>query len=125
MTESDHKKLLAALEANWLAEMEGYYNYSALAKGETDPQRRNALRGLAAAEMHHANLWAERILELGGQAPQYTGSESGQADSLATRVGGADLALRRLEIDEGRDIARYGKQLRRSVMIQASRFSRK
>jgi hypothetical protein len=27
-------------------------------------------------------------------------------------VGGADLALRRLEIDEARDIARYGKQLR-------------
>jgi hypothetical protein len=26
--------------------------------------------------------------------------------------GGADLALRRLEIDEARDIARYGKQLR-------------
>jgi VIT1/CCC1 family predicted Fe2+/Mn2+ transporter len=27
-------------------------------------------------------------------------------------VGGADLALRRLEIDEGRDIAKYGKQLK-------------
>ena len=37
---------------------------------------------------------------------------SGQADSLANRVGGADLALRRLEIDEGRDIAKYGKQLK-------------
>jgi vacuolar iron transporter family protein len=44
--------------------------------------------------------------------PQYTGSESGQAESLATRIGGADLALRRLEIDEGRDIAKYGKQLK-------------
>jgi vacuolar iron transporter family protein len=27
-------------------------------------------------------------------------------------VGGADLALRRLEIDEGRDIAKYGKHLK-------------
>jgi vacuolar iron transporter family protein len=112
MTDSDNKRLLAALEANWQAEMEGHYTYSALAKGETDPQRRNALRGLAAAEKHHAGLWAGRILELGGQVPQYTGSESGQAESLAKRIGGADLALRRLEIDEGRDIAKYGKQLK-------------
>jgi vacuolar iron transporter family protein len=111
MTDSDNKRLLAALEANWQAEMEGHYTYSALAKRENDPQRRNALRGLAAAEKHHAGLWAGRILELGGQV-QYTGDESGQADSLATRVGGADLALRRLEIDEGRDIAKYGKQLK-------------
>ena len=112
MTDSDNKRLLAALEANWQAEMEGHHTYSALAKGETDPQRRNALRGLAAAEKHHAGLWAVRILELGGQVPQYTGSASGQAESLATRIGGADLALRRLEIDEGRDIANYGKQLK-------------
>ncbi|MBB5319107.1 VIT1/CCC1 transporter family protein [Tunturiibacter empetritectus] len=92
--------------------MDGHYTYSALAKREDEPQRRNALRGLAAAEKHHADLWAGRILELGGQAPQYTGSESGQADSLAAQIGGADLALRRLEIDEGRDIAKYGKQLK-------------
>jgi VIT1/CCC1 family predicted Fe2+/Mn2+ transporter len=51
-------------------------------------------------------------MELGGQVPQYTGSELGQADSLATQIGGTDLALRRLEIDEGRDIAKYGKQLK-------------
>ncbi len=70
------------------------------------------MRGLAAAEKHHAGLWAGRIVELGGQTPQYKGSESGQAESLAARVGGADLALRRLEIDEGRDIAKYGKQLK-------------
>ena len=112
MTDSDNKRLLAALAANLQAEMEGHYTYSLLAKRENDPQRRNALRGLAAAEKHHAGLWAGRILELAGQAPQYTGSESGQAESLATRIGGADLALRRLEIDEGRDIAKYGKQLK-------------
>jgi hypothetical protein len=36
----------------------------------------------------------------------------GQADSLANRVGGADLALTRLEIDESPDVAKYGMQLR-------------
>jgi vacuolar iron transporter family protein len=50
MTDSDNKRLLTALDANWQAEMEGHYTYSALAKREDEPQRRNALRGLAAAE---------------------------------------------------------------------------
>ena len=35
----------------------------------------------------------------------------GEADSLTNRIGGVDLALRRLEIEESRDIAKYGKQL--------------
>ena len=112
MMSSDNKRLLAALEANWQAEMEGHYTYAAFAKGEVDPQRRNALRGLAAAEKHHADLWAGRIEQLGATVPQYAGDLSGQADSLANRVGGVDLALRRLEIDEGRDIAKYGKQMK-------------
>src|SRR5579863_5129931 len=105
-------KILAALEANWQAEMEGFHTYSALARDEADPHRRNALRGLASAERHHAHLWAGRIQQLGGEEPRYTGAVNGQADSLANRVGGRDLALRRLEIDEGRDIARYGQQLK-------------
>jgi VIT1/CCC1 family predicted Fe2+/Mn2+ transporter/rubrerythrin len=112
MAASDNKRTLSALEANWQAEMEGFNTYTALSRGETDPHRRNALRGLAMAEKHHAELWAKRIKELGGSDPQYTGKADGQADSLANRVGGAGLALRRLEIDEGRDIAKYGKQLK-------------
>jgi VIT1/CCC1 family predicted Fe2+/Mn2+ transporter/rubrerythrin len=112
MTSSENEKLLQALRANWQAEMEGQCTYSAFAKDEADPQRRNALRGLAAAEQHHADLWARRIRELGGAAPEYSGSPEGQADSLANRVGGIDLALRRVEIEETRDIAKYGRQLK-------------
>jgi VIT1/CCC1 family predicted Fe2+/Mn2+ transporter/rubrerythrin len=111
MTASD-KRLLVALEANWQAEMEGHYTYSALVRKEADPHRRNALRDLATAEKRHAGLWAGRIRELGEAEPKYAGDLSGQADSLTNWVGGADLALRRLEIDEGRDIAKYGQQLK-------------
>ena len=57
-------------------------------------------------------LWARRIQELGGSIPEYSGDPAGQAASLANGVGGTDLALRRLEIDESRDIAKYGKQLK-------------
>ena len=112
MTPTDQKQLLAALASNWQAEMEGFHTYTALAAQESDAHRRNALRGLATAEKHHAELWAGRIAALGGPEPTYTGDPSGEADSLANRLGGGDLALRRLEIDEGRDIAKYGKQLK-------------
>jgi len=104
-------KLLAALDANWQAEMDGHLTYQTLSDRESDPQRRTALRGLAVAEKHHADLWAARIRELGGREPIYRGAPSGQADLLAGHVGGPDLAFRRLEIDESRDIAKYGKQL--------------
>jgi vacuolar iron transporter family protein len=106
------KKILASLEGNWQAEMEGYYTYLALADRETDAVRAQVLRHLAAAEMEHAALWEKRILELGGDKPKYSGSLTGEADSLANRAGGPTMALRRLEVDESRHIANYGKQLK-------------
>ena len=53
-----------------------------------------------------------RSSTLGGQTPVYKGSTAGVADSLANRAGGIRLALRRIEIEESRDIARYGEQLK-------------
>jgi VIT1/CCC1 family predicted Fe2+/Mn2+ transporter/rubrerythrin len=107
-----NKKILAALEGNWQAEMEGYHTYNTLADRDADPVRAQVLRHLAQAEIEHATLWEGRIKELGGPEPVYSGGQGGQADSLANRVGGMRMALRRLEIEESRDIARYGEQLK-------------
>jgi VIT1/CCC1 family predicted Fe2+/Mn2+ transporter/rubrerythrin len=106
------RKLLAVLEKNWQAEKSGQYTYEALAKRVRDPVRKEKLLEIARAEQHHAELWAERIRELGGTQPEYAGSATGEADSLANRIGGPDVALRRLELDESRDIAKYGRQLK-------------
>jgi len=106
------KKILEALEENWQAEMTGCYTYRALANRDTDPVRAQVLRHLASAEEEHAALWASRIKELGGPEPVYQGSPHGEADSLPNRAGGVRMALRRLEIEEGRHIANYGKQLK-------------
>lgn len=106
------KKVLAALEGNWQAEMEGYHTYQALADRDDDAVRAQVLRHLAQAELEHAGLWASRIEELGGPTPVYTGSPGGNADSLANRAGGIRMALRRLEIEESRHIANYGEQLK-------------
>jgi len=106
------RKILEALEGNWQAEMEGYHTYNTLADRDDDPVRAQVMRHLAQAEIEHAALWEGRIKELGGQLPVYTGGPGGQADSLASRAGGMRMALRRLEIEESRDIARYGEQLK-------------
>ncbi len=106
------KKVLAALEGNWQAEMEGYHTYTALADRDTEPVRAQVLRHLAGAEWEHASLWHGRILELGGPEPVYSGKPGGEADSLANRAGGVRMALRRLEIEESRQIASYGEQLK-------------
>jgi vacuolar iron transporter family protein len=94
----DQKTILKILESNWQAEARGYHTYETLSERESDPQRRSALRGLSYAEKHHADLWAARILALGGPTPAYNGSKTGEADTLANRVGGKGLALRRLEL---------------------------
>jgi vacuolar iron transporter family protein len=107
-----HPRLAQILEQNWQAEMTGHYTYRALAERERDSGRKQALERLAAAEKEHAALWAARLKELGGREPVYRGKPSGDADSLKNRVGGDHLALRRLEIDESRDIAKYSRQLK-------------
>jgi len=107
-----NRKVIACLEGNWQAEMEGYFTYLALADRETDAVRARVLRHLAAAELEHAALWAARLIELGGKEPAYTGHPHGNADSLASRAGGPLMALRRLEIEESRHIANYGTQLK-------------
>lgn len=112
LTSTQRKKVLEALRGNWQAEMEGYHTYLALAARDEEPVRAQVLRHLAGAEWEHAALWHGRIAELGGEEPVYHGSPSGAADSLANRAGGVRMALRRLEIDESRAIASYGKQLK-------------
>jgi vacuolar iron transporter family protein len=107
-----HPRLPQILEENWQAEMRGHYTYRTLAEREPEAGRRQTLEQMAVAEKEHAALWAGRLRELGEQEPVYRGKTSGDADSLKNRVGGDDLALRRLEIDESRDIAKYSQQLK-------------
>lgn len=111
IVEDDRTPLLKIVKANWQEEMRGYSTYQTLAERETDPQRRRALHLLATAEKYHAQLWAERIRALGGAEPTYHGSQTGTANTLANRVSGQDVVLRRIERDENRSAARYASQL--------------
>jgi VIT1/CCC1 family predicted Fe2+/Mn2+ transporter/rubrerythrin len=103
--------LLTTLEANWQAEMEDRATYQGFAAKEPNSRRRNVMRGLAATEEHHAELWADRIRALGGLESIYNGKVAGRAESFVSLEGGVDLALRRLKVDERHNIVKYKKQL--------------
>jgi VIT1/CCC1 family predicted Fe2+/Mn2+ transporter/rubrerythrin len=110
MADNKSASLIQALQANWSAEMAGFYTYSHLAERQTDAGRRGALRRLAAAEKHHADLWAERLHALRAEVPAFQPSAE-----LVAKLAGWDnagsSALRALELEESRDIAHYGQQL--------------
>ena len=101
------EKVVEALQANWKAEMRGFYTYSHLAEREADPSTRRTLRGLATAEKHHADLWADRLHALGASVPRFQDAVSG--DGIQSTIEGR--SFRSLELEEGDDIARYGEQL--------------
>src|ERR1019366_8236814 len=94
---NERKRVLNILGSNWQAEMRGCHTYEQWAERGTEPQRRIAFQILAKAEKYHADLWAGRIHALGGPEPTYQGPSTGDANTIASRVGGLGLALRRLE----------------------------
>jgi vacuolar iron transporter family protein len=103
--------LLTTLEANWQAEMEDRATYQSFAARELNARRRNVMRGLAATEKHHAELWADRIRALGGPESIYGGKAAGRAESFVGPGAGVDLTLRRLKVDARHNIVKYKKQL--------------
>ena len=109
--ETGGPKLIKALESNWQTEMEGSVTYQTLADRETDPHSKHVLEGLSKAELAHAHLWERRLTELGAPTPQYTGSPTGVVDTLVNRIGGPDATLRRIELDERKHVAAYGRQM--------------
>ncbi len=104
-TDATQTRLVDTLQANWNAEMRGFYLYSRLAEKEPDHGRRRSLRGLATAEKHHADLWADRLHTLGSEVPHFKPFGEDETPD------GSPASLRSLELDESRDIARYGQQL--------------
>ena len=102
--------VLSILESNWQIEMEDHATYKALASAELDSRRRNVMRGLAAAERHHASLWASEIDALKGPVSVYHGKANGRFDIVTSLAGGVDAELHRLRVHERSEIERYSEQ---------------
>src|SRR5579883_3602863 len=107
---STKEELIAALNQNWQREVEGMRTYRELAAHEKDTGRRNVLIKLAEAEERHAQKWARKLAELGAPTPQEKRTLGMRLKGWLRRQVGTEAALRHMEGEEDRDIARYEAQ---------------
>ena len=112
LQESTKKELIAALEQNWKREKEGARTYRDLAERERDAVRRSVLIKMADAEESHAQKWERKLAELGAEAPQEERTPGMRFKGWLLRQVGTEAALRQLEGEEDKDIARYEAQAR-------------
>ena len=118
------QELIAALRQNWQREMEGVRTYRGLAQRERDTARRNILTKMADAEQRHAQKWEQKLAELGVEPPQEQRSLKMRFQGWLRRQLGTDAALRQLEGEEDKDIARYEAQARSINDIEAQTMLR-
>ena len=100
---AEKRGILQALRESWQHEVEAAAAYRVLADQERDPQRRDILRKLVAAEETHAARWADRIKDLGGDVPD-AGSVR-PALGLTLQVASTEVIYRKLEAIESRGLA--------------------
>ena len=118
------QELIAALRQNWQREMEGVRTYRGLAQRERDTARRNILTKMADAEQRHAQKWEQKLAELGVEPPQEQRSLKMRFQGWLRRQLGTDAALRQLEGEEDKDIARYEAQARSINDVEAQTMLR-
>lgn len=110
LPENTKRELIAALNQNWQREVEGMRTYRDLAEREKDAGKRNVLLKLAEAEERHAQKWERKLAELGAPTPKERRTLGGRLKSWTRRQVGTEAALRHMEGEEDRDIARYEAQ---------------
>lgn len=112
LQESTRQELIAALYQNWQREVEGVRTYRDLAQRERDATRRSVLLKMAGAEERHAQKWERKLAELGAEPPEEKRSLGTRFKGWLRRQLGTEAALRQLEGEEDKDIARYESQAR-------------
>lgn len=118
------QELIAALRQNWQREMEGVRTYRDLAQRERDAARRTILVKMADAEQQHARKWEQKLAELGAQHPKEERSIGTRFKGWLRRQLGTEAALRQLEGEEDKDIARYEAQARSINDVEAQAMLR-
>lgn len=113
LPEATKHDLIAALNQNWQREIQGMRTYRDLAAHEKDQARRTVLLKMAEAEERHAQKWQRKLAELGAPPPQEKRTLGIKLKSWLHRQIGTETALRQMEGEEDRDIARYEAQAQR------------
>ncbi len=104
------RQIINRLIENWRREKKGAATYRALAEREPSPERRAILRRIADAEDEHAKRWEERLRALGVNDFKYRPSVAERIRTWILVRSGVDAALRKIEQEEGDDLADYESQ---------------
>jgi vacuolar iron transporter family protein len=107
------------LRHNWRAEMDGARVYRELAEAERDGKRKAILTRMAEAEERHAGRWEKKLAELGAAPPLLVDDWRHRLNRWWNQVTGTEIAIRRMEAAEDRDIARYDDQRQRALRQDA------
>jgi predicted membrane protein (TIGR00267 family) len=105
--DQEKAQTIRLLKQNWMAEAQGARNYREAAAAEKSDKRREILIRMAQAEERHAARWEQKLRELGAQPPVLNDSWLARLRRRLMRAGGVEGAIRQMEADEDRDIARY------------------
>ncbi len=105
--------LLRELGANYKREREAEALYRHLAQAEKDPAKKRILLKLAESEDHHAERWAARLKEFGGQPPEDKVGLGTRWRMRLARWLGTETAILRQEAAEERNLGIYESQHQR------------
>lgn len=107
----ERPELIKMLRENWLNEIVIARTYARLADLESDTNRKRLLNMMAENEETHAQMWAERLKDVGGTLPadREVEREVRKQERLA-RWFGTDAALRRIEKEERGHVVSYTAQ---------------
>jgi VIT1/CCC1 family predicted Fe2+/Mn2+ transporter/rubrerythrin len=104
------EQLLPMITRNWSLEMDGVSMYAQLAEMQTIPERKSIFLKLSELEKKHADLWAKRISDLGGQVPA-SHSGKGHPSHNFDATGGMQAIIASVEAEERRDVLNYLRQM--------------
>jgi len=107
----DRAHLIETVRRNWALEMDGVEMYRALAERERMPERRAIFKKLSEIEHRHAEQWAGRMRNLGGEIPTRHSGKA-HATRIARTAGGMQAIIQAIEEEERRDVSSYLHQMR-------------
>ena len=97
----------AAWSEYYLDEMDAAWLYRALARVESDPQRRAIFHNLASVEDEHVQRWRALFEEHGGQVPLHTPSVRARMLAGVARLFGSGAVLPLIIAEESREVGSY------------------
>ena len=108
---SEQKKLVAALQDNWLNEYAIAIVYRRIAAMERDEKRKSLLMRMAVNEEEHAKLWEERLADLGERVDPSRATDEIEQRERHSRLFGTMAAIRKIEREERGHVGNYSGQL--------------